>query len=76
MVSRRDCIDGVAARSGRDPKDVEEDLKDLLDRADSYEAEGMDYHDALSKAGLEMMAEQEERAQMGRRAAVMDGRKD
>ena len=76
MPSRRDCVDGAAGRNGRKPEEVEEDVADMLGRADGYEHDGEDYQNALGRAGLEMMQEQLERNRLASRAAMMDARKD
>jgi hypothetical protein len=76
MPKRRECVDGVAERHGVDPSDVDDDLKEMLDRADGLERDGMSYEDALRQAGLDMIADAHERARFARRAAMMDERKN
>src|ERR1700753_902331 len=75
MPKRRECVDGVAERHGVDPRDVDDDLKEMLDRADGLERDDMAYEDALRQAGLDMIADAHERARWARRAAILDERK-
>lgn len=76
MVTRRNCVNGVAERNNRKEKEVDEDLKEMLERAAGYESDGMNDYDALKKSGIEMYEEAQEKARLARRAALMDARKD
>src|SRR6267154_963354 len=72
MAEREDCFDGIAKKTGRSRKQVEDDLGELLDRADSARASGKSAREALTAAGQSMLDEIGEAASVYKRAAQMD----
>ena len=75
-MNRKDCLDDIAGRTGRPRKDVDDVLDEILDRAESYEGEGLNANEAYSRARDEMLGEFAEKAALQRRAAIMDKRKE
>src|SRR5260370_4039119 len=69
---REDCIAGIAKKTGRSRKQVEDDLQELLDRADQARAAGKSPREALAKAGEDMLDEMGEMAAVYKRAAQID----
>jgi hypothetical protein len=69
---REDCIDGIAKKTGRSRKQVEDDLQELLDRSDQAIAAGHSPRQALAKAGEDMLEEMGEMAAVYKRAAQID----
>lgn len=74
MVERKDCIPGVAGRTGQTPEQVEKDLIDMQSRADGYESQGESYDEALRRAGADMEAEHAREAAIRRRGLILSSR--
>lgn len=76
MPTRKDCIDDIAKKTGRERKDVEDLLDRILDRADQYEGDGVGPDDAYPRARDELIGEIAEKAALRRRAEILDMKKE
>jgi hypothetical protein len=76
MVTRKDCLDELAKKSGRPRKEVEDALDEILDAAEGYQHDGLGPDEAYAKARDEKLAEIGERAARNRRAEILDMRKE
>lgn len=75
MVTRKDCLDEIAKKTGRSRKDVNDILDEILDRADQHQEDGLGADQAYARARDEKLKEIYERAALDRRGAILDGRK-
>ena len=60
MVSRKDCFDDIAGRTGKSRGDVQDALDEILNRAEGYESEGMARDSAFARARDELLQAQAE----------------
>jgi len=74
--SRKDCLDDIAAKSGRPREDVEDALDEIFNRAEGYEHDGMSRDDAYDRARDEFLKQSMEQDLLRRRAAILDMRKE
>lgn len=71
MPSRRDCIDDIVGKTGRARHEVEDELDELLNRADG-DSRGGSMRDKIGRAATEMLERRAERIAVWRRAERMD----
>ena len=76
MVTRKDCIDEIAARAGRKRQEVEDELDDMFERAKSFQETGLPLDMAYAKARDQRLLEEADRKARARRAQIMDLRKE
>jgi hypothetical protein len=74
--SRKDCIDEIAARSGKSRGEAEDLLAAILDRADGFESDGMGRDEAYDRARDEFLQEVADQYARERRGAILDMRKE
>src|SRR6204780_2827471 len=74
--SRKDCIDEIAARSGKSRGEAEDLLEAILDRADGFEGDGMGHDEAYDRARDEFLQEVADQYARERRGAILDMRKE
>lgn len=74
--SRKDCIDEIAARSGKTRGEAEDLLASILDRAEGFESDGMDRNSAYDRARDEFLQEVADQYARERRGAILDMRKE
>jgi len=74
--SRKDCIDEIAARSGKSRGEAEDLLEAILDRADGFEGDGMGRDEAYDRARDEFLQEVADQYARERRGAILDMRKE
>jgi hypothetical protein len=74
MPDRRDCIDEILEAIGNRMKrsQVNDRLEDINDRAEAYEADGMNRAEALRRAAEEVMKEESIRNNIAKRNARED----
>ena len=73
MPDRRDCIDEILDAIGNRMKrsQVNERLEDINDRAEAYEADGMNRAEALRRAAEKVMKEESIRNNIAKRNALL-----
>jgi hypothetical protein len=76
MVSRKDCFDDIAGRTGKSRAEVQDALDEILNRAEGYESEGIGRDQAYARARDELLQAQAEQDLLRRRAAILDMRKE
>jgi len=76
MPSRKDCLDDIARKTGRDRGEVEDLLDQILERAETFEDSGFSPGEAYERARDEMLKNLAERSAVERRAQILDRKKD
>src|ERR1700753_2136435 len=76
MVSRKDCFDDIAGRTGKSRTEVQDALDEILNRAEGYEQEGMSRDRASTRARDDLLQAQAEQDLLRRRPAILDVRKE